>query len=416
MTLGQRIAQKRKELGLSQEALGNQLGVSRQSIYKWESDSSLPEIEKLMALSQIFSVTVGWLLGVEEEPTPNDGNLNQTQLEMVREIVDQYLAAQPKPLSAKRRWIFKAAVGVAGLCLAVGLWNTAQKLDQVTQDYHSLQNSIGNLQHNVNGQISSITSRVESILKNQNQLTAEWDVQHLSSDPASNTATFSLRAVPKTYVEGMTALFVAEDGENTVQLPVQLDADHAFSGTLTVPLTDEEITLSVVFLTGDKRETQLLDSYGGLYSATFPWVMIDYWPLQWEVENNVLPATTDTSRNEPLKVEISAGENNLPAFDPASIELRVGLFQDQKLVMWYEKGLYEYNLNGVLTTEERWFRPQAVTLEPGHAYTQAAVLTDQYGRQYVYADSPITYHETGGEWDTSGQSYQEDSDPSHWEF
>ena len=34
MTIGQRIAQKRKEQGLSQEALGNQLGVSRQSIYK----------------------------------------------------------------------------------------------------------------------------------------------------------------------------------------------------------------------------------------------------------------------------------------------------------------------------------------------------------------------------------------------
>lgn len=42
MTVGQRIAQKRKELGLSQEALGEQLGVSRQSIYKWESDTVLP--------------------------------------------------------------------------------------------------------------------------------------------------------------------------------------------------------------------------------------------------------------------------------------------------------------------------------------------------------------------------------------
>ena len=47
MTTGQRVAQKRKELGLSQEALGEKLGVSRQSIYKWESDSALPEVEKL---------------------------------------------------------------------------------------------------------------------------------------------------------------------------------------------------------------------------------------------------------------------------------------------------------------------------------------------------------------------------------
>ena len=65
-TTGQRIAAKRKELGLSQEALGEKLGVSRQSIYKWESDTSLPEIEKLISLSRLFSVSIGWLLGVEE--------------------------------------------------------------------------------------------------------------------------------------------------------------------------------------------------------------------------------------------------------------------------------------------------------------------------------------------------------------
>ena len=68
MTTGQRIAQKRKESGLSQEALGEELGVSRQSIYKWESDAALPEIDKLVALSRRFGVTVGWLLGVEEAP------------------------------------------------------------------------------------------------------------------------------------------------------------------------------------------------------------------------------------------------------------------------------------------------------------------------------------------------------------
>ena len=71
MTTGQRISDKRKELGLSQEALGEKLGVSRQSIYKWESDSSLPDVDKLIALSRLFSVSVGWLLGVEEDaPSP----------------------------------------------------------------------------------------------------------------------------------------------------------------------------------------------------------------------------------------------------------------------------------------------------------------------------------------------------------
>ena len=59
MTIGQRISSKRKELGLSQEALGEALSVSRQSIYKWESDASLPDIDKLITLSRLFGVSVG---------------------------------------------------------------------------------------------------------------------------------------------------------------------------------------------------------------------------------------------------------------------------------------------------------------------------------------------------------------------
>ena len=89
MTIGQRIAQKRKELGLSQEALGSKLGVSRQSIYKWEADSALPEVDKLIALSRLFGVSVGWLLGVEEPPEADaapaetGGGLTEAQLKMV---------------------------------------------------------------------------------------------------------------------------------------------------------------------------------------------------------------------------------------------------------------------------------------------------------------------------------------------
>ena len=72
MTIGQRIAELRRQNNLSQEALGEALGVTRQSISKWESDGALPEIEKLVAMSRLFGVSVGALLGVEEE-TPAEG-------------------------------------------------------------------------------------------------------------------------------------------------------------------------------------------------------------------------------------------------------------------------------------------------------------------------------------------------------
>ncbi|MCI9157304.1 MAG: helix-turn-helix transcriptional regulator, partial [Lawsonibacter sp.] len=340
MTLGQRIAQKRKELGLSQEGLGDRLGVSRQAIYKWESDTSVPEIEKLISLSKLFSVPVGWLLGLEEETreeVPSSGELTETQLQMVQEIVDRYLAAQPKPAPPKRRRLARLCRVAGVLVLLAVLFNLFSKLDRVTQDYNSLRYSVDDVNRNVNSQISSITNRVEDILKSQNALTAEWSTELASTDLAAGTATFNLRAVPKTYVEGMTALFVARSGEDTVEIPIEPGEDHAFSGQVTCPLTDD-ISLTVVFLTGDKRETQWLEDYGYLYSGSFPELSLDgrLWFDMVHKKDNLLPA----SKAPGVQVE-NYSENgvHLPwgwrPEPPATVQ--VGLFQDQKLVMWYEE-------------------------------------------------------------------------------
>lgn len=62
MTLGEKIYRLRSEKGLSQEAFGNMLGVSRQSVSKWETDQSLPELEKVVAISELFGVSTDYLL------------------------------------------------------------------------------------------------------------------------------------------------------------------------------------------------------------------------------------------------------------------------------------------------------------------------------------------------------------------
>ena len=66
MTLGQRIQELRKEKGLSQEGLGEQLGVSRQAVSRWEMDGAVPEVDKLIAMSRIFGVSLNQLLQMEE--------------------------------------------------------------------------------------------------------------------------------------------------------------------------------------------------------------------------------------------------------------------------------------------------------------------------------------------------------------
>ena len=62
MTLGQRITELRTSLGLSQEAFGERLGTTRQTVSRWELDQSLPELAKIVRMSRIFSVTTDSLL------------------------------------------------------------------------------------------------------------------------------------------------------------------------------------------------------------------------------------------------------------------------------------------------------------------------------------------------------------------
>ena len=98
MTLGDRIADLRKERGLTQEALGEQLGVSRQAVSKWESDTATPDIEKLIGLSKAFDVTIGFLLGVEEttcEAQAAESASGEKRSEA--EVLEHYLNELPKP-------------------------------------------------------------------------------------------------------------------------------------------------------------------------------------------------------------------------------------------------------------------------------------------------------------------------------
>ena len=62
MTLGEKIQQLRKASGLSQDQLAEQLDVSRQSISKWELNDAVPDVKRLIRLSELFDVSIDELL------------------------------------------------------------------------------------------------------------------------------------------------------------------------------------------------------------------------------------------------------------------------------------------------------------------------------------------------------------------
>lgn len=64
--IAERLAARRKQAGLSQEALAEKLGVSRQAVSKWERSESSPDTDNLIALARLYGVSLDELLYVDE--------------------------------------------------------------------------------------------------------------------------------------------------------------------------------------------------------------------------------------------------------------------------------------------------------------------------------------------------------------
>ena len=428
MTTGQRIALKRKEAGLSQETLGAELGVSRQSIYKWESDTALPEIDKLVALSRRFGVTVGWLLGVEEAPetasAPDSGELTDAQLKMVEEITARYIAALPAP-KPRKKWPYV----LAALMVLYAAHRAYQSIDR---QFDGVYSRIGQMDSSMSNQVYSISGHVEEILKQQNSLTVDYGIKLVSADLVKNAVTFSVYAVPKTYVEGMRVEFSVDNGHSSNSKTVLSEPDQngqpvseKFSTELTCELTDD-ISITAVFVMPDgTRQTQPLQTYSGLYSGSLPDVasLVDA-DLQGraQIENGKL--TLPDAMEYALTLNTKLDNILIPRAEAVSI--RVGLFKNQRLIAWArpisadEQTRYRGFDNATFYRLE----PLSFPFAAGDILESAAVLTDEYGREVICPDYfPLTLDSDGQTLIFPGSTgsdtvdaYSIDTDISHWTF
>ena len=99
MNLGEKILAARKKAGLSQTDLADLVGVSRQSVSKWETGESSPEAGNLLPVARALNVTTDWLLSEDELPAP------------VQDTAPDWVDRLPKNISALIKqygWIYCA--------------------------------------------------------------------------------------------------------------------------------------------------------------------------------------------------------------------------------------------------------------------------------------------------------------------
>ena len=73
--VGKKIQEERLKLGLSQDALSEELCITRQALSRWENGLSAPSIDSLITLSKIFGVSFEEILCLDESPELDPGNI-----------------------------------------------------------------------------------------------------------------------------------------------------------------------------------------------------------------------------------------------------------------------------------------------------------------------------------------------------
>ena len=221
MTTGEKIAALRRDHKLSQEALGEKLGLSRQAVSKWEADQAVPTMDNLMELSRLFGVPVDTLLRPDAPFPAPPAEENSTDAPAASETPH-------KGVSLSRGKIL-AIGGAALLCVSLAL--NAVCLYQIAQlkgEVQALRVQAGNVN----------TVYYPGTDADTGDFAESSD--HMTLDPENTEqliVTFS--AVPRVASDGETAKFLLRGGEQSWECEAEGDAGGGYRGSLTIPMVDE---------------------------------------------------------------------------------------------------------------------------------------------------------------------------------
>lgn len=343
MTTGEKIAVLRKEQGMSQEALGEKLGLSRQAVSKWEADQAVPTMDNLMELSRLFGVPVDTLLRPDAELVPKTEDTAENGNRPVKNV--------------NRKWKI-AAIAAAGLlcvsvvCSAVSLWRVIVMQNQI--DQLRLQSGPSTIYYPDN------TSAENSDL-------ADWS-ENIEVDPDHNeNLLVTVSAVPKEMRDGETAKFVVRSGDQSWECDAE--NKNGYSGEISVPLVDTfSVYLTLTSTDGEIRNIMVASEYD--LKQRFSLEVRAWW------ENGSFSfngKTTSASGN--VATYIYCGDDSV-----TPVSGRILLYQNGKQIKEKKIENIETRFGGDVYyyTQVDWRNLEGSMEE----YQLKAEITDNYGRVY----------------------------------
>ena len=303
MTLGQNIQTARKAKGMSQEALAEKIGVSRQALGKWEKDTALPGLDNLQALAAELGTGVDALLGAQAESPAAPA----VTLDALRDL----LAARDAEEKRRRR-LWGGAAGAAFLVLAGLLAGTAlqyeRQINALNQNYAAIQSSYAAQQADLSAQISELQDAVR--MGETTVLDWRWmPADKLHRDAAGSWMPVQVQVTPRTAAAGTTARLAVRCGDDTQLYDMTAAPDGSFAADGLVFTDGNSYALSVQWTADGVTKSETLGTVNFNEEMTEPTIIwgtgytsLDYgYYLRRTGKTNYLTLTC-----YPVKLEVDA--------------------------------------------------------------------------------------------------------------
>jgi len=392
VTLGQRIQELRKQNGMSQEGLGERLGVSRQAVSKWEGDNGIPELDTLIAMSRIFGITIGQLLGVEDAAPPEEENKSlreeKNDEERLEAILSRYakeMAAEKKEVPWFKRWGLDLSAAIIAVVIVIVLFSQISSLRSsvrmLNSDVARLQTQVNNQQSNLNGQIRDT---IYSVLTEEAKLlnTFNWEVAAFATD--SSSVTLRISASLKEYKAGsqlqISAQWRTEDGK-TGKADSDWSAGPDFSVLLTLPMNyATEISVRIMETDGTIKE-QFVETLHTLDEDNFKLYAYNL-TVPFAITTRSFGVERSTARAEQAFVDIMSAYPNM--FRPVSAHVSayvndVEVFAENMTITQNEDDTQSF----CASIKDNYFE---VILKEGDAFKVVLDVTDSLGRTEQFVE------------------------------
>lgn len=273
MKLNESISRLRREAGMSQEKLAEEMGVSRQAISNWESGAAMPEIERLEDLARLFDVTMEQLMGLEDPEQKQPPEQEPEELDQVAQADQNPLPEQPEdhlPPWRRTKILAWAGIGAGGLLLAMfaatAVWGLGQ-IRLLSRQCEDLSKRVGDLNQRLYNFESLPPTAFIPAGSGETSLFASCSVNVIQVLPEQKKVELSLQATLADYQPDTKVTFTITGREME---PLQIDAssDHApmFSEKIQLPLDDDILVMANITRPDGQTQTQSIGQLYGLKS------------------------------------------------------------------------------------------------------------------------------------------------------